>query len=358
LLDSSPDVSPRHESLQLPDRQAQFLECKKHTQPFRAQGAAFDPMDMCDAFQLFGLYTLTAWTMTVSMNLEYQWHVQAPALKDLGFQMLFELPAHFHEITEHMLHSMLVFSIAGAFFNYSVPSAVSQIRPRWDLICTWLRCMAVLNLLRTVSFLVTQLPGPAEHCRPGSPTYNPPKTVFERASFQKGCGDLLFSGHTMTLTTCAMLLDDVLSTASSQSSTWSQWRRRILRAALWLYVLLFAVLVVAARKHYTVDVLVALYTAPLVYNRFSQGWFSKGNKGQEPSIDKEKTMARIDGKKPRPSRLRVTAVVATLMLSAWLWLHLSHPTFREHVSLPVIHMAAWLVSSPSEAPSSVVPQLA
>ena len=66
--------------------------------------------------------------------------------------------------------------------------------------------MAVLNLLCTV-VLVTQLAGPAERCQPGSPAHNPLKAVLERASFQKGCSDPLFSGHATTLTTCAVVHD-------------------------------------------------------------------------------------------------------------------------------------------------------
>jgi len=295
------------------DEDAAELPCPSHAE---RRGLA----DFSDALQNFAIYTLTAWTLTVAMNLEYQWHVQAPALRDIGFELLFELPPHAKDVTEHMFHSILIGSILGAFVDYRIPSPVRAVKPRWDLISGWLRCMSVLNLLRPLSFLVTQLPGPAEHCRPGSLTYNPPVTIFERANFQKGCGDLLFSGHTMTLCSCAMVLHGVLK------------GHRLLRAALWLYVVVFAVLVVAARKHYTVDVVIALYTAPLVYNRFSRSWLG---------TDEAVSLCRRE----LPGMPRVAAIVGTLLLSAWLWLHLTAPAFRDIVSLPALRSAAWLVQA-------------
>lgn len=294
---------------------------------------------ICTAVQDFGIYTISAWSMTVAMNLEYQMHVQAPALRDVAFEMLFELPARMGLITEYMLHSVLIFCISGAMFNFTIPGRGGKVTPRYDLISAWLRCMTILNVLRISSFLVTQLPGPAEHCRPGSTTYNPPTTIFERANFQTGCGDLLFSGHTMLLCTCMMLLTEVFRS------------RRVLCALLWVYFGAFCVLVLSFRKHYTVDVLVAVYTAPLVWNRFRTGWFA--GEAVAPSVRRaiaEQRAAILDeplepeqhsvpehAQPERVSTLRVSLASSSIILSAWLWLHLIAPTFREEFSQPVVH---------------------
>lgn len=297
------------------------------------------------AIQNFAVYTLSAWVMTVSMNLEYKLHVQAPALRDLGFELLFEMPSQFGHLTEYMLHSVTVFCVCGALVDYKVPHSWRDVCPRWDFVSAWLRCMSVLNVLRVASFLVTQLPGPAEHCRPGSLTYNPPDTVFERANFEKGCGDLLFSGHTMLLTTSLMILHEV------------NRNRPFVRLCLWLYLLVFCVLVVAMRKHYTVDVLVALYTAPLVYNRFRTGWHL--NEMIAPAVqnhaDVQWRQVKVEQaeeaeafesakdcsgaceapvkKVPTSTKIAAASMIA---LSAWLWLHITAPLFRNFCSLPVL----------------------
>ena len=60
--------------------------------------------------------------------------------------------------------------------------------------------MSICYVLRGLSFLVTNLPSPAPHCQIGSNEYNPPKSLnlqmITQIDIQKGCGDLIFSGHT------------------------------------------------------------------------------------------------------------------------------------------------------------------
>lgn len=213
-----------------------------------------------DTLLNFGFYCITAWGMTVGMNLEYSLHQQGPALVDVGFQLFPEMDDHL--TTEIMLHVVLILTPIFAFCNWSWPSSLRTISPRWDLFAAFTRCMSVLNVLRTMTFLCTQLPGPAKHCRPDSDVYNPPTHMTERAVFDKGCGDLLFSGHMMMLASLNMVWQE----------GYNGPYRMVVKSLFWAYEVLFGVLVIASRKHYTVDILLAMYVAPLVWNRFRTGW--------------------------------------------------------------------------------------
>jgi len=120
---------------------------------------------------------------------------------------------------------------------------------------------ALAQALRIVSFLVTSLPGPNYHCRPHSKDYNPPEDLYEIFTRQDPfyhCGDLVFSSHTIFVMLCVL--------------TWHkygglEWYKQY---ALYLFVPLFGGFVIAARKHYTLDVVVAMYTVPLLWIAYDQ----------------------------------------------------------------------------------------
>ena len=75
---------------------------------------------------------------------------------------------------------------------------------------------------------------------------------------EENCGDLLFSGHT-AFTTVSLL------SALSGSIDWPRRRRH----AAWLlaagYFMAFVYLMLAARKHYTVDVFLGVVVPALVF---------------------------------------------------------------------------------------------
>ena len=130
-----------------------------------------------------------------------------------------------------------------------------------------LTTLCACQLLRALSFLSTSLPGPNYHCRAGSPaaTLAMPRRwwghlvvdVGEQAT--KGCGDLIFSSHT------TFALVGCLAYAAFGNS-------RAVKAALWAAVAALSLLIVASRKHYTVDVVVAWYVVPLVWSFASRRW--------------------------------------------------------------------------------------
>uniref|UniRef100_A0A2N9IQS1 Sphingomyelin synthase-like domain-containing protein n=1 Tax=Fagus sylvatica TaxID=28930 RepID=A0A2N9IQS1_FAGSY len=121
------------------------------------------------------------------------------------------------------------------------------------------------QFLRIVTFYSTQLPGPNYHCREvdslcaGSKlaTLPRPGSVFEvlLINFPRGivygCGDLIFSSH--------MIFTLVFVRTYEKYGT-----RRCIKQFAWLLAVIQSFLIVASRKHYTVDVVVAWYTVNLV----------------------------------------------------------------------------------------------
>ena len=123
--------------------------------------------------------------------------------------------------------------------------------------------MALCIVLRILTFLSTSLPGPAPHCQPESQEYQPPKDLWHVAftiDIFKGCGDLIFSSHT------SLSLSLVISVFIYGKIIWPKRLYLVMFYCILLPALILQlILIIAARKHYTVDVVVACYTTPLVY---------------------------------------------------------------------------------------------
>ncbi|KDO66704.1 hypothetical protein CISIN_1g023099mg [Citrus sinensis] len=117
----------------------------------------------------------------------------------------------------------------------------------------------VCQMLRIVTFYSTQLPGPNYHCREGSKLARLPRpeSVVEvlLINFPRGmiygCGDLIFSSH-MIFTLLFVLTYHKYGTI------------RFIKQSAWLLAIIESLLIIASRKHYTVDVVVAWYTVNLV----------------------------------------------------------------------------------------------
>lgn len=103
----------------------------------------------------------------------------------------------------------------------------------------------------------TLLPGPAPHCRPGTPSYAPAtvKNIFINQGTMLGhavnCGDLIFSGHTGFLVTVMLLSEELWK--AKRPAIRSLWR---LFTGIWF--LLFSIFCLSARKHYS-----GIYSLPL-----------------------------------------------------------------------------------------------
>lgn len=171
---------------------------------------------------------------------------------------------------------------------------------RFYTVQLWLKVLAVLGMcqfFRVVSFTATQLPGPNYHCREGSPTATLPPlkrpqdllllNVKQAGMF--GCGDLIFSSH-MTFTLTFVLTYTKYGTL------------RPLKLCGWLLLVAQSVLIIASRKHYSVDVVIAWYVVPLVFyfvDNYLSDWLEDSDpadRAAERTISAPTLLSRLDSK--------------------------------------------------------------
>jgi len=210
-------------------------------------------------FLLLLVCLVMQWVHLVATNVAYYMHIPREPLHDLGFAMLPALTPYQQVASEVLfwliVSSTIAFALSPLVVCYARPVYSVQIFARYFAVCMYAQA------LRIVSFLVTILPSPNYHCRPDAPDYNPPRTLYailnplEKDPY-RGCGDLVFSSHTIFVMLCVMTF-----------VKYAPWMPKKYPISL---ALLFAVLVVMARKHYTVDVVVALYTVPLLWLAYEQ----------------------------------------------------------------------------------------
>ena len=160
------------------------------------------------------------------------------------------------------------------------------------LLSRLLTVLAACQALRIVSFLSTQLPAPNYHCRLGekTATLEWPKHWYghividpaQQAAY--GCGDLIFSSHT------TFILVGVLTYTTSG-------RVLVIKILAWMLGAVLSLLIIASRKHYTVDIVVAWYTVPLVFYTFHRRWTTKRDMGEASSIEDERASSADDEEK-------------------------------------------------------------
>ncbi|RLN55525.1 hypothetical protein BBJ28_00002771 [Nothophytophthora sp. Chile5] len=148
-------------------------------------------------------------------------------------------------------------------------------RPRYIVIVLKrvLLQLSICLVFRIISFLVTALPSPAAHCELNfnatclaeqpddpvpcvvdNPDFNPPSVGewFTNMDSLNGCGDLMFSSH--TIYTMSLIL-----------TIWKYWPNKYGITIMICVQIAIAFLIVASRKHYTLDVFSALYIVPLFW---------------------------------------------------------------------------------------------
>lgn len=199
----------------------------------------------------------------VCTNIAYYLHTPREPLWDLGFVVVPPLSQATQIVSEYMFFFLFTSTILFALspfvkkLNNNSSSSNSRAGGRFGvlMIGRFMTVLMMAQMLRCVCFLLTSLPGPNYHCRPGSPDYNPPTTIKDmllRTDAFFGCGDLVFSSHTIFVTLCGL--------------TWQKYCNiPAVKKLVWFLVGVFGLLVVSARKHYSLDVFVALYTVPLLW---------------------------------------------------------------------------------------------
>lgn len=245
----------------------------------------------------------------VATQLAYARHVPGAPLRDAGAALLPDLSSSRFAWVSEALFGVMFF----AFVAWSMAPLLwpKLRRSRVSVVVLWTRLLVVLvanQALRVASFTATSLPGPAPHCAPG--VAHPPVlrrwwhafVVDVRRQVAHSCGDLIFSSHMTFLLVGALAFthyqrgggdddngsgsdsdsdgDDSSSTSTTSSSRWrggGKAASTVLPVVLvWLSVAASALLIVAAHKHYTVDVVVAVYTVPLVFYALHSRWERAG----------------------------------------------------------------------------------
>ncbi|GAB4856834.1 Phosphatidylinositol:ceramide inositolphosphotransferase 1 [Ancistrocladus abbreviatus] len=183
-------------------------------------------------------------------------HRPGPILQDAGFFLLPELGQDKAYISETVFSFIFISFVLWTFHPFILKSK------KIYTVLVWCRVLAFLvasQILRIVTFYSTQLPGPNYHCREGSKLARlpQPESALEvlLINFPRGvlfgCGDLIFSSH--------MIFSLVFVRTYQKYGT-----KRWLKQLSWLIAVAQSLLIIASRKHYSVDIIVAWYTVNLV----------------------------------------------------------------------------------------------
>jgi hypothetical protein len=204
-------------------------------------------------------------------NIAYYRHEQRDTLKDLGFDLIPELGEDNKWLSE------LVFISLHALGTFVVVTPLLSPVPHRNNVFgvvmaeKWLNCLCLGHTLRFLTYVSTSLPGPASHCLIGSTVYSRPTdltTILTRKSSgdDPNCGDLIFSGHVFqNIILC------IIATVYVKKVYEQKWLHYLIPCVMWALEIAQLPLIVAARNHYTVDLTVSSYLAPLVWC-FLENW--------------------------------------------------------------------------------------
>jgi len=251
---------------------AQKKEKQTCTESLRARWAyarehlAKEKILMASYWRMILIGAIFQYVHSVATNVAYYMHVPREPLADLGFSLIPALSRETQIVSEYLFFALVGLTVGFAVSPFFSPGdrllPLTKRRFTTVMLARFLGVCVLAQTLRIMTFLVTTLPGPNYHCRPDAPDYNPPRglyDIFTRHNPFTHCGDLVFSSHTIFVTLCAL--------------TWHKYAKigTLEKIVMWCLVIFFGSLVVAARKHYSLDVVVALYTVPLLwiaYDRF------------------------------------------------------------------------------------------
>lgn len=201
-------------------------------------------------------------------NLAFYRFQPGPRLPDLGHELIPTFGKKLHQLGEvpmYVLYILIATMLLATLHDSeraNKPYVVNMFR---RFVCV----LALGHALRFVSYIGTSLPGAADHCMPENVVLiqpPQPKTVadvFTRYAASPGgnCGDLVFSGHMLQ----AILFGLIICRYGQRCYNISHRMNVLLRALTAFLVATQAVFVIAARNHYTVDIVVACYTTPFLW---------------------------------------------------------------------------------------------
>lgn len=208
-------------------------------------------------YKLLILSIFTIYFYSCMTNLVYYLHVQDERLYDILFNIFPESKLS-GKIADILTMLYLIYFILFIFFPYYYKRTFIMSS---EIIILFLKVYIITTYLRCISFLFTILPSPAKHCQNGSEEYNKPTFVeiFTRLDMFTGCGDLIFSGHTNIIVVITLNILYFLKPVMNSKIYFLYVIMTI------IYNITLFILIIFARNHYTVDIVVGIYVSILVF---------------------------------------------------------------------------------------------
>ena len=241
---------------------------RRRTLSFFAQASTTNPPSSLPPTFQWPLFKLHWWIILLCLAFQYVHGVftqlayilasPAPApLPDLGFTILPELPLSADWASETLFYCLF---FGGILWTLSPFVARRSAFTTVGALSAALPALVLCQALRIACFQSTRLPSPAPHCLSDSPVAVKPRpqhwwnyiliNVVTQAS--KSCGDLIFSSHCIFVLSFAWMYGH-----------WGRWR--VVKVAYWTADAALSLLIIASRKHYSLDVVVAWIVVPLVF---------------------------------------------------------------------------------------------
>jgi hypothetical protein len=230
----------------------------------------------------------------------------------LGHQLLPEISDNLQlvDIPMYFLFLLLIGIILGSFVGHDNPKQQAEEKPYF--VNALRRVMVVYatgHLLRGATYLSTSLPGTAKQCRVGAEDLDPPPTLLDcftrMVSVNGNCGDLNFSGHVL------LLVIGILFVRQFGPKMWQYEPNGYIDIALTGFAIGVSIvqilLILGARHHYTVDIVVALYTTPMLWHFFDSRF-----RDAVPDLGAIETELARESTWPR--WLRIAHALASIML--------------------------------------------
>eukprot|EP00756_Hemistasia_phaeocysticola_P066913 Hpha_TRINITY_DN9586_c0_g1::TRINITY_DN9586_c0_g1_i2::g.115019::m.115019 len=191
-------------------------------------------------------------------------------LQDIGYEMMPELKGEHGQIVDFPMFFLIAFTSGLTMFatlfefdKHNKPYVINVIR-------RFLVTFAIGHILRLFCYMGTTVPGAAEYCLNASLIHPPQESHIEgfelfykrKSTFGQNCGDLIFSGHLLITVSMFVIL------ISYGQVCWgiTAKQHKILVGIMFIPALAQTCMILAARHHYSVDIVIAWYTTPLLWN--------------------------------------------------------------------------------------------
>ncbi|CAF4524814.1 unnamed protein product [Rotaria socialis] len=236
------------------------------------------PVSFSILFFLITLYINSFVQVWADRNVPY-W---LPTLPDIGHNLL---PyCTYFQINNYYISIAFILVIIRYIFQRDIRLIVFR---------RWFFLQAVMYVMRTISIYVTSLSVPLPSCNTtavGSPSIEAFYIMF---FMHTTCGDVLFSGHTITLTLCALAWTTYSKGEEHYPIRWLWYRLRgmnqkivsngsswfypkldstgdplsfyITTLLVWMFTIIGYLFIIATRFHYTVDVFLGFLLANLTW---------------------------------------------------------------------------------------------